>query len=109
MKNIGEWTAYVIEDGKRPSIHVSGIIPTNGEKPMFTLYKAEAQPIDPSELLLELHPYGPVDVNGSSRAFVHPYLEVLNSTDQHKTVRIMGADTLAVVSVEVKVLEPSRN
>lgn len=97
--NIGKWHAK-IDASNKPQIKVNGIFPTNGERPLFDLKKAEPQGINPTELILDLQFGSLADPNGTGEASVH-YSEIVGPSEDFRTVLVRDENSRTIANIDV--------
>lgn len=92
LKNIGNWSAVIQNNGKAPQLIVNGTFPTNGEKLIFELVKP-LQGINERILILVLSNGHVVDEKGKETgSLIKEYPEIMSSYNQYDMVSIYVYD-----------------
>ncbi|MFV8326221.1 hypothetical protein [Flavobacterium sp. ZS1P14] len=95
-QNIGKWEAWTYPSDLVPHIYVTGIIPTNGVKPIFTLSVDDSESTNETELVLQLNP-DEIDTAGKETSPVAEFWTPSNK----KTVLIRTKSIKHVATVPV--------
>lgn len=100
-KNIGKWKAWTYPHDFNPHVYIEGEVPTNKEKPIFSLSVLHDHAAKPGQIVFALTPDA-VDIAGANNVKVQPFSGPLHFKSYDSVLIKTATNEIATIEIEKK-------